>query len=103
MVFSTSRAVIAFPHSSEAVRIADSAEDRSPAAWRLGAFSLRVQEVLNAAATNRMNIKNMRRAAISENSLLSRFTAGVTIRFGQRTNHHNTFRSQGAWNHTLFP
>src|SRR5215469_15607439 len=102
MVFSTSRALIAFPQSSEAVRIADSAEDRSAADSRLGSFSLRVQEVLNAAATNRVNIKNMRRAAISEDSLLDRFTARVTIRFAQRTNHHNTFRSQGGWNHTLF-
>src|SRR5215469_648762 len=95
MVFSTSRALIAFPQSSEAVRIADSAEDRSAADSRLGSFSLRVQEVLNAAATDRVNIKNMRRAAISEDSLLDRFTARVTIRFAQRTNHHNTFRSQG--------
>src|SRR5215472_5402538 len=102
MVFSTSRAVIAFPQSSEAVRIADSAEDRSAADSRLGSFSLRVQEVLNADATNRVNIKNMRRVAISEDSLLDRCTTRVTIRFVQRTNHHNTFRSQGG-NHTLFP
>src|SRR5215469_2801073 len=69
MVFSTSRALIAFPQSSEAVRIADSAEDRSAADSRLGSFSLRVQEVLNAAVTSRVNIKNMRRAVISETPL----------------------------------